>query len=100
MSESSARAWEDNPITLLGLGVLDGTVDGDTLNRWVRYRRNPGQLDQNTPHKELKRHRRLGIPQGWGLHLEEIGQEFSLVVSRPESHTVDPRNLKDRSTEK
>jgi len=33
MSKSSTGAWDDDPITLLGLGVLDGTVHGDTLNR-------------------------------------------------------------------
>lgn len=32
MSESSAGTWKDHPIALLSLGVLDGTVDGDTLN--------------------------------------------------------------------
>ena len=32
MSESSTGTWEDYPVALLGLGVLDGTVNGDTLN--------------------------------------------------------------------
>lgn len=29
VTKSSTSTWEDDPITLLGLGVLDGTVDGD-----------------------------------------------------------------------
>ena len=33
MSESSASTWEDHPVAMLGLGVLDGTIDSDTLNR-------------------------------------------------------------------
>jgi len=33
MSKTSTGAWENDPVTLLGLGVLDGTVHGDTLNR-------------------------------------------------------------------
>jgi len=28
--ESSTSAWENDPVTLLGLGVLDGTVDGNS----------------------------------------------------------------------
>ena len=36
MSESSTSTWEDHPVALLGLGVLDGTVDGNTLNREVK----------------------------------------------------------------
>jgi hypothetical protein len=32
MSESSTGTWDDNPITLLCLGELDGAIYGDTLN--------------------------------------------------------------------
>lgn len=30
VSKTSSSTWEDDPITLLGLGVLDSTVDSDT----------------------------------------------------------------------
>ena len=37
MSKSSASTGESDPVTDLGLRVLDGTVDGDTLeDRWVK----------------------------------------------------------------
>ena len=70
MSESSTGTWEDDPVTLLGLGVLDGTVDSDALNGMKslidQQRRNPGWLDRHPQHRELKRHRHLGNLQGWG----------------------------------
>ncbi len=31
VSETSTRAGEDDPITDLGIRVLDGAIDGDTL---------------------------------------------------------------------
>jgi len=31
--ESPTGTWEDDPITLLGLGVLDSTVDSNSLCR-------------------------------------------------------------------
>lgn len=33
MSESSSSTGESDPVSDLGLGVLDGTVDGDTLKK-------------------------------------------------------------------
>lgn len=33
MPKSSTGTWDDDPITLLCLGVLDGAVYGDTLGQ-------------------------------------------------------------------
>lgn len=32
VTKSSTSTWDDDPVTLLGLGVFDGTVDCDALD--------------------------------------------------------------------
>lgn len=32
VTESSTSTWDNDPVTLLCLGVLDGAIDRDTLN--------------------------------------------------------------------
>ena len=68
MSESSASTWEDHPVTLLGSGVLDGTVDGDTLNRVCEII--PWAIGLSLTAQRIEAASALGIVSGMGVTSE------------------------------
>lgn len=70
MSEPSTGTWKDDPVALLGLGVLDSTVNSNSLNHVkIGHRLDNGGIMGNLSRtaQRIEAASALGYPSGMGV---------------------------------